>query len=210
MPGDFARVRHGSTPTDRPAAEHGDINLALRGWSPAPGTALGLIDVDGPTDTLAPKLFTLFADRRVPMIVANYRVHHWDWSTNARGGPITDWEVSLSGFGTRPGEIVQVPHGGRELAPGLEVMVLYADEQTITLKYTPEDNVVWGYTVHLYGVCVDPRLLALYRQLDAAGRAELPALRGEQPLGRARSGEVLVSIRDTGAFMDPRVRKDWW
>ena len=69
---------------------------------------------------------------------------------------------------------------------------------------------VRGYTVHLVGVCTEPSLLALYRQLDRDGRGSLPALRGDQPLGRARGAEIQVSIRDTGSFMDPRVRKDWW
>jgi hypothetical protein len=57
---------------------------------------------------------------------------------------------------------------------------------------------------------VDPNLLALYRQADAAGRASLPALRNGQPLGTASGGQVLVAIRDCGSFLDPRSRKDWW
>jgi hypothetical protein len=88
--------------------------------------------------------------------------------------------------------------------------VLFADKDSITFKYTSEDNVVSGYTVHIQDICVEPKLLALYQQENAAGRAELPALTGNQPFGRARASEVLVAIRDTGAFMDPRVKKDWW
>jgi hypothetical protein len=38
----------------------------------------------------------------------------------------------------------------------------------------------------------------------------LPALRGSQALGRARDASIGVAIRDTGSFMDPRSRKDWW
>ena len=52
--------------------------------------------------------------------------------------------------------------------------------------------------------------MALYEACNAAGRGELPALRPDQPLGRARGTEVYVAIRDTGSWMDPRVRKDWW
>ncbi|MCL7454490.1 MAG: hypothetical protein M8467_15740, partial [Anaerolineae bacterium] len=66
------------------------------------------------------------------------------------------------------------------------------------------------YTVHVENVCVEPSLLALYRQWDAAGRVRLPALRGGQPFGRARGTEIGVAIRDSGTFMDPRSRKDWW
>ena len=57
---------------------------------------------------------------------------------------------------------------------------------------------------------MEPTLRALYDANHAAGRAELPALDGDQPFGRARTSEVLVAIRDTGAFMDPRSQKDWY
>jgi hypothetical protein len=60
------------------------------------------------------------------------------------------------------------------------------------------------------GICPEPSLLDLYERLDRERREYLPALRAGQPFGRARSGEILVSIRDTGQFMDPRSRKDWW
>ena len=52
-------------PTDRPAAQHGDINLALRGYVPTTAVR-GLIDVGGPTDHRAPQLVGLFADKRTP------------------------------------------------------------------------------------------------------------------------------------------------
>ncbi|MFH1434548.1 MAG: hypothetical protein ABIJ56_02410 [Pseudomonadota bacterium] len=67
-----------------------------------------------------------------------------------------------------------------------------------------------GYTIHIVGICVEPDLLSLYEESNDSGRGNLPALSGDQPLGRARGDQVLVSIRDTGAFMDPRSRKDWW
>jgi hypothetical protein len=73
-----------------------------------------------------------------------------------------------------------------------------------------KSNVVQGYTLHLEGLCVDPGLLASYRQWNAAGRGQLPALRAGQAVGRARAARVGVAIRDTGSFMDPRSAKDWW
>ena len=88
--------------------------------------------------------------------------------------------------------------------------MLYASETRLTLKYTREDNVVQGYTVHLENVCPEPSLLALYRQLNSQGRGRLPALRGGQALGRANGGEIRAAVRDSGTFMDPRSRKDWW
>jgi len=109
-----------------------------------------------------------------------------------------------------PGEILELPTSGYEVAPGMGARVLLATEESITLKYTAEDNVVWGYTIHMAGICVAPALLSLYQANDAAGRSELPGLAPEQAFARARGHEIQVAIRDTGAYMDPRSSKDWW
>jgi hypothetical protein len=109
-----------------------------------------------------------------------------------------------------PSEPVHVPGSGYPIGQDYEVLVLYATSERLTLKYTGEDNVKEGYTLHLEGVCSDPNLLALYQALDGAGRHELPALRPGQAFGRARGVRFGVAIRDAGAFMDPRSRKDWW
>ena len=185
------------------------MNIKLRDWSATGGT-LGLVDITGPTDDLAPKLNALFADEREPAFVANYRVNNWDWGSNSAAGPIDDWEVTLAGAVTVAGEIIAVPDSGYDIGGGMEARVLYADEDSITLKYTREDNIVQGYGVHIVGLCVEPSLLALYESQNAAGRGDLPALFGGQSIGRARGGELLIAVRDTGAFMDPRSRKDWW
>ena len=113
----------------------------------------------------------------------------------------------------KPGEPIHVPDSGYSigtLSGSYEVLVLYASEHRITLKYTRDDNVIYGYTIHVEGVCVAPELLTLYETWDAAGRTRLPALRAGQAFGRARSSEIEVAIRDTGDFLDPRSRKDWW
>jgi LysM repeat protein len=196
-------------PSDRPAAQHGDLNLALRGFNPA-AASLGLIDMAGPTDTRAPQLVGVFADKRAPVISSVYRVNQWDWGRNARGGAITDFEVTLIGLQIKPAETVHVPDAGYSIGQGYAVLALYADQERLTLKYTGEDNVVIGYTLHIEGICVAPSLLALYNQMNAAGRRQLPALRAGQALGRAWQNEIRVAIRDSGRFMDPRVRKDWW
>ena len=197
------------SPTDRPAAQHGDINLQLRGFVPTAGK-LNLIDMGGPTDDRAPQLAGLFSNKRVPLITGLYQAHHWDWGRNARGAPITDFEATVVGFEVDPGETIHVPASGYEIGQGNQVLVLYADTERITLKYTGEDGVVKGYAIHVEGVCVEPNLRALYNRLNAEGRRQLPALAAGQPFGRAREGEIQVAIRDTGRFMDPRVRKDWW
>lgn len=215
-------------PTDRPAAQHADLNLALRGYAPTTGT-LGLVDYTGRTDTNAPRLYTLFGDQRLPVFASVAQVYDWDWAANARGALITSPPVTLAGIQVAANEPLYVPTSGYNIGtkptrppngffrdmPGddvnaYEVLVLYATAERITLKFTREDNVVRGYTVHVENVCVAPALLALYRQWNDAGRGQLPALKAGQPFGRARDTEIGVVIRDNGSFMDPRSRKDWY
>ncbi len=195
--------------TDRPAEEHADLNLALRGYE-VTSAYLGLVEYGGPADPGAPKLYTLFADWRVPAFTSAYQVYDWDWDCNCRAGLLTDWPVTLLDMGTAPGEALLLPDSGYDIGSGYEALVLYASEERITLKYTGEDNVVNGFTIHVEGVCVEPSLLALYRESNDAGRDELPALRAGQPFGRARGTAIGVAIRDAGSFMDPRSRWDWW
>ena len=195
--------------TDRVPHEHADLNIKLRGWGPT-GGSLDLVDYDGGTDNRAPKIYTLLSDDRRPGFVSNYRVNQWDWGCNCRSEPISDWDVTMIGFATTPGEALEAPRSGYDIGEGLTARVLYLDEDAITLKYTREDNVVIGYAMHIVGVCIEPALRELYQSNHQAGRRELPALGNNQPFGRARGSEVLVTIRDCGAFMDPRSRKDWW
>ena len=206
---EYARLSREGPKTDRRPDVHPDLNVRLRGWESTGGT-LGLVDIDGPTDTLAPKLDALFEPRRVPTFVGNYRVRDWDWGADAVGGLIDSPEVTLVSVQTGAGEVVHVPEAGYDIGGGLAALVLYVSDDAITLKYTREDHVVYGYTIHVLGVCVDPELRSLYDALDAAGRNDLPALRPHQPFGQARGTDILVAVRDTGQFMDPRSRKDWW
>jgi hypothetical protein len=158
----------------------------------------------------APKLQGLFAVPRLPAFAAAYQVYNWNWGCNCRGDLLDTWAVTLLGMGVAPGETIHVPNSGYEIGSGYEVLVLYASEERITLKYTRDDNVIEGYTLHVEGLCVEPSLLALYRTWNTAGRARLPALRAGQAFGRARGGEIGVAIRDWGSFLDPRSEKDWW
>ena len=217
-----------SLPTDRPAEQHADLNLALRGYVATTHT-LGLVDYGGATDSRAPKLFSLFADNRVPEFSSVSHVYAWDWLTNSRGEPITNPPVTLAGMRVTPDEILRVPKseyniGTRTLRPTrgffidapkddptkFEVLVLYASHERITLKYTREDNVILGYTLHIENVCVASALLDLYRSWNQNGRGQLPGLKQGQAFGRARANTIGVVIRDNGSFMDPRSKKDWW
>ncbi|WP_420642158.1 hypothetical protein [Candidatus Leptofilum sp.] len=198
-----------SDPITRPAWDHPDINLAVRGYEEV-SASLMLVDYGGGTDANAPQLDTLFSPARVPIFTNAYQIYRWDWACNCRLDLMSTWPTTLLGMGTSEGDPIHVPDSGYDIGGGNDVMVLYATDNRITLKYTREDNVVLGYTVHIEDVCVDPALVSLYVTLDAAGRAQLPVLAGGQAFGRALGDEIKVSIRDTGNFLDPRSRKDWW
>jgi hypothetical protein len=194
---------------DRPAEEHADLNLALRGYEPTVAFK-GLVDYSGGGEPNAPQLPGLFADNRTGVFDTVYQVYDWNWGCNCRGDLLTNWDVTLAGLGATPGETIHVPDSGYSIGSGYEVLVLYATAERITLKYTRDDNVIHGYTLHVENVCVEPSLLSLYQTWNSAGRGQLPALRPGQAFGRARGNEIGVAIRDNGAFMDPRSRADWW
>ena len=214
---EIAGVRYEKIPikgipdTERDDAEHADLNLAVRGYEEV-DEFKGLVKYDGAIDSQAPQLAGLFADDRTPAFSSTYRVYDWDWANNERGDLISNWDVTLAGLLTTAGETIHVPdREGPDIFQGrFKVLVIYANENFITLKYTRNDNVVFGYTIHVENVCVEPSLLELYREGNEAGRTELPALAAGQAFGRANGAEIRVAIRDTGSFMDPRSRKDWW
>jgi len=196
-------------PAQRRAEEHGDLNLALRHYT-LTNASLGLMDISGDTDAGAPQLAGIFVPARVSF-TATYRVNDWNWGGNCRGDPIEEPEVTFVDLAATPGESLHLPdRSGGDVGEGYKALVLYADAQRLTLKYTREDNVIAGYTIHVENIEVDPNLLTLYQRLNSEGRHELPALRAGQAFGRAKSDRVGLTIRDTGAFMDPRSRKDWW
>ncbi len=215
----------------RPAADHADKNLALRGYTANtdPGLHRSLVDYGTDDPTRPPQFATLFAPPRVPLLTGFYRVHDWTWTPSPapgrRGAPLTTWPVTALGLAVTPGETLHVPTSDYDIGEGYEVIVLHADEHRVALRYAREDSAgAVGYTVHVDGLCTDPNLLALYRQLDAANGPRyvyrppeqrpysyaLPVLPAGQPIGVARGIEVVVAIVDTGSFMDPRSCNEWW
>jgi hypothetical protein len=194
-------------------ASNPDVNLEIRGWKDIVGPKLGLIDLPGPEpDSLAPRLNTLVRNNLRPDIRSLYQVYDWNWATNSRGAPITGpfQEVTLVGFAPTSGTVIQVPVAGRKIGGDAQVMVLYADSDSITLKYTSEDTVATGYTIHIQNISVAGAIITKYNELNAAGRATLPTLKACQEVGRSKGTDVLTAIRDTGSFMDPRSKRDWW
>lgn len=200
--------------TSPPAADHPDLNLNKRGYAAlTSGTNNEFVNLNpqADDDSNAPQLYYLL--NKQPSF-KNYRVNSWAGSGHPIGGPITDPEVTLVGLAANPNtDTIHIPN---TQTPGLgcsnkQVVVLYADQNNITLKYTATDTVVGGYTVHIADFCVDPNLYSLYQTQNASGRHSLPALSADEIIGKPRTTEVKVAIRDgEGTFMDPRSYKDWW
>ncbi len=223
---------YGSFPTSGgndgiPAALHPDKNLAVRGYVLDSGGGLGFTAL-GPQDhdPTAPQLSYLFGTPPVlnPTPFAHaYQVYDWVWGaapTYGHRGALLD--VTMIGIKTKVGDQIRLPvrlNGDfpvAEYPQGTKYygMVIYADATRITIVYTSRDSVVnqngQGYALHVEKFCVDPVLLALYNQLDSAGRGSLPGLYYNQPFGIASSTEVDVATRDSGSFRDPRNQGDWW
>lgn len=216
-------------PADRADFVHGDLNLSLRGWEANPNATLSLVGYTGATDGDAPQIRGVFTDGRLPTFTSAYQVYDWDWGcTNdingdgindgCRGNLLTTWDATLLGMQTTAGEELRIPSKSADIyQSNYRVLVLYAEEKRMTIKYTRSDTVVGGYTVHFENVCVDPNLLALYQsRVDANGWRinnggyQLPALNNGQTFGTALGDEILIAMRDNGSFMDPRSQKDWW
>lgn len=207
----FGALTISGAPTDRPAAEHPDINLARRGFQ-ATDQPISLMSF-GPVhevDLQAPQLRQLFADQRHAAVRSVSQVFDWDWGCNCKGAALSYPPVTLVGLATTAGERILLPDSPRTIGDGYEALVLYATAEQITLKFTREDNVISGYTLHATGLCVEPALVTLYNSLNAAGRAQLPAVRGGQAFGTAAGDQVQVAIRDNGQFLDPRYLENWW
>ncbi|MDW8362063.1 MAG: hypothetical protein RMK74_06670 [Myxococcales bacterium] len=193
----------GSTTTRRPygdPAAYPGTNFLRYGLDPD-AVRPELVRYEGPRDPAVPQLHTLWSDDRGGGLRDAYLILDWD-----TGRPILDapWPATAAGLTSAPAEIVEVPDSQYDIGGGFDAIVLYATTETITLHYGREDDPVTGYTIHIRGVCVDPRLRALYDANHAAGRTELPTVRGHQPIGRAHGRRLIVAIRDTGQFLDAR------
>jgi hypothetical protein len=152
----------------RPAQAHADKNLALRGYTPNTDAGLRreLVNYGADDPVMPPQFATLFVPARVPLLSGFYRVHDWNWGPSpepgSRGEPLTTWPTTALGLQVKPGEILHVPMSAYDIGQGYEVIVLYADERRVTLRYAREDSAgARGYTVHIDGLCTDPNLLAM-------------------------------------------------
>lgn len=215
----------------RPASNHADKNLDLRSYQLNPDSSLShdLVDYGVNDPTPPPQLATLFSPARVPGILNLYQVNEWQWSPSpapgSRGTPISNPPVTAIGLSVAFGEDLHVPQSGYDIGGGQEVILLYADNNTVALRYAREDSAgAPGYVVHIENICTDVNLLALYSGLDNPTGPRyvyvpphqrpyaynLPNLSAGRIIGTARYSEVVVAVVDTGRFQDPRSCDDWW
>jgi hypothetical protein len=203
--------------------ENADMRLSVLGYiatATATNAPLALVDYNGPADPNAPRLHGIFEPNRIPQFKKNYQRRDWNWNENAPppygtpGGANNDWPVSVLDMAATKGENIYIPE---RPVPNSNLdtraIVLYADDDEVTLHYGDRDRVDSGYAVYLANFCVDPQLVALYRaQLQNGKRAtnRLPAIRNNEKIGTAKSDVITVAVRDQGPFLDPRSRKDWW
>ncbi len=207
-------------PPDQYCPEHPNLNLEARGYIRISGS-LSLIDFQHPGDPNAPQLTTLLEGNPFPNILNLYQVYNWDATNNQRGNlwqrppdlPSSFDFATLVGFKTTNGQGVLVPDSGYDIGGGYDVMVAHVYPKGVVLRYGREDIIAAysiGYTIYIDGFDVNPALLSLYQQLTENNRDELPALCGGYKLGTATGGEIRVAIVDSGTFMDPRWKNDWW
>ena len=187
---------------------HPNVNMGVCGYAEV-NAPLQLVQLGPVHAPRAPQLPGMFGDLRTPTFTNAYQRYRWDANRNCLDDHSSNWDVTVLGMGVTRGETIYTPDSGYDVGGGYEYLVMYAGETDLTLHIGREDE-FFGYVLHIDGVCTDPDLLALYRQNHAAGRGSLPALRGHQAFGVATGNEIQVAVRDTGTFMDPRSRNDWW
>lgn len=202
----------GVNPPDLNTNTNPDKNVFLRGYGETAGK-LQLVTygypAGEPPDPKAPQLNSIL--KNGAQFLHLYKIHKWDWNNNR---PSTEYEdyapVSVLGLYAKPGQQLLTPTSGYVIATGYKAMLIYADEKSLAINWTGDDDAITGYAAHIDGICVDPNLLALYRQLNSAGRHKMPVLKDGQKMGTAKTNEVRVAIRDSGNFLDPRSKLDWW
>jgi hypothetical protein len=213
------------------AWKHADKNLDLRGYTPNNdgGLQRELVDYGSDDPNQPPQFATMFRPYRVPDLLGFYRVGEWVWAPSPnpgyRSGSIWGPKVTALGLKVSPGEKIYVPASAYDIGGGMEVLVLYADENSVTLRYTREDSSgAAGYSVFIDNICTDPNLLALYQQKDDPGGPRyryvspgnrpyiynLPNLPAGSVLGTVIEREMVIAISDTGRFWDPRSCNEWW
>ncbi len=191
-----------------PAANDADINIRQRGWVENTSFPKALQPHPNAADPKAPQLSTLIGDAENHNPIFTYL-----GQVKARGGQGLDSSnIQSPGIGkiqANGGATIYSPRQGYDIGGGYSYVVLYATNTDIVIHNTTADSVASGYTLHIFDINVDKKLLDLYNQNEANGRPQLVAIGCHIPLGTVAGSSVLESIRDTGSFMDNRYN-DWW
>lgn len=211
---------------DRIPSKHADMNLELRCYkelSPPTADTINFLSHRYRDDPNSPEFYTIFNPARQIVATSAYQVYDWDWNNGPDGTksglldgdppPPREYPVTMWGIYADNGEKLHVPMAGYNLGENTAAVVLYAEEDRITLNMTRDDSVANGYTIHFENICVDRNLLRLFRELpdsDQKSREKLPKLSPGQAFGFAKDNEVHFAIRDRGTFMDPRSEESWW
>lgn len=192
------------------------INFSLHEWTEV-NEAKEPVNYGGETDpNPPPSIGSIFAGR-YPEIVKTYAIYHqkpqteYDFCISTAPPGSFCPKVTLIGLGATPGEPLLGLAAGRKISGENTLMVLYADQNTITFTHSTGDT--WpadGYPFYIHDICVDPNLLATYQKNNSDGRGVLPAVKAGQIFGYAKNTDVKVTVRDTDQWMDPRAKKDWW
>lgn len=196
--------------SNQPDSTRRDIHLFNgRQLTIAENQTIGLIDIDGPTDNVAPYLPSMGISSSD--IVSVYTL-------TGEYSCITP--VNLIGVKTSSGQEIRLPSSGYNPfgGSGGQAIVAYAGCDEITLVYAKYDGIQFQngtsgpYVLHLKGLQVDRNIIDAYRSARASfnSNKSLPYLNAGQRIGSATGRELQVGIRDTGTLMDPRTRKDWW
>ena len=209
----------------RPAYNHADKNIELRGYvlNTDPNIQRELVDYGSNDPTQPPQFATLFNPYQVPPLSGFYYVGQWIWAPSpdpgTQGPPNTQYPATALSFALPPGIPLHTPSSGYNIGGGMEVIILFADTDTIALHYSREDSAAVGYTIHIDNICTDPNLLSLYNSLDnpngprydyPSAVYNLPTLPAGQIFGTTSSGQMVLATADGGAFQDPRSCNDWW
>ncbi len=209
---------NGQSTRTTPAQADQDINIELRQFVSVPGT-LNIISFQHDTAS-APQLCYLFSSQQMHPFTALYAVGVMGGIDSTKS--VEQSPPHLAGFQMGSGEAIYAPPltaygpvGSDGAGNVFDAIVLYAGTDangvgSIVLKYTPNDDVVRGYTIDILGINVDSSLQTLYDQANSDGRWYLPGIINNQQIGTAQGTEIWVAIRDTGQFMDPRWYQDWW
>lgn len=183
-----------------------DFNLSLHDVTPVANPSpqdLSLYDYSHPIDSNAPQFTGILQGTTSPQITSINTIN----PIMGYDSPASWSAITAIGLNTSPGQTVQLPKSGYDIGGGYAATILYADANTISLHYGAESSIVNGYTLYLQNFQVNPQIVSMYNQSSANGQSV--TLAAFQSLGIAQ-GDLIVAIRDTGAFMDPRWRGDWW